>query len=249
MGNHYAKQRPPVTAAAPASQNTGTLLDELRAELPGDFPLGGRLPPRPGPRPSLTGFDPAKVNSVTDLPPRIILGDLDPARCAFSDAGWSACWQGLEPDTQFVMSYASATGVYRIEQTWCGVNGGLAMGRHPTPPITMIGQMYEGFPEAWDTHAKQCLERDYQLTYLAHPRDRPNHCYLPDGPFFQIAIPAPAQDLRRVGDPRARRHGVDAVAHAGERACPSAIPGGQLRRRQGTRVGHRPDGSVFPLGA
>ena len=49
MGNHYAKQRPPMTAAAPACQDVGTLLDNLRAELPDDFSLGIRLPPRPGP--------------------------------------------------------------------------------------------------------------------------------------------------------------------------------------------------------
>ena len=95
MGNHHATQRPPVTAAAPARQDVGTLLDELRAELPGDFLLGARLPPRPGPRPSLTDCDPAKVKALTDLPPRLILGDLDPTRCAFNDAGWSARWQGL----------------------------------------------------------------------------------------------------------------------------------------------------------
>ena len=103
---------------------TSSLLDR-QAELPRSVPLFRYAPER---RPfSLRDWGPTHVQSAQDLPPYLILGNLNPSTFAQSAAGWSARWQGTEGDTYFDVAYKAETQRWEIRQTWCGLNGGFSV--------------------------------------------------------------------------------------------------------------------------
>ena len=70
---------------------------QQQAEAPLSIHLLRYLPQRRGF--NWRALDPAAIRSAGDLPPYLILGELDEASFKRSDEGWSARWQGTEPDT------------------------------------------------------------------------------------------------------------------------------------------------------
>lgn len=74
-------------------------LPERLSELPRSVHLFRHTPARA--RFSWEEWDPALVRSAGDLPPYLVLGDLDPTSFLHSANGWSARWQGTEDDTHF----------------------------------------------------------------------------------------------------------------------------------------------------
>ena len=172
-------------------------LDDFRSGLPRVIALARHNPNRR--EFSTNGFDPRSVVSVTDLPPYLILGDLDESRCQFSASGWRARWCTLENDTHFDVTYKVQEHRYEIGQTWRGVNGGLAVYDARLPLSLVIAQgLYHEFPVGWDSRAKDLLEGRYQLSYVGHQKGWASICSIPDGASRVIAFPVAAGGLRSV---------------------------------------------------
>lgn len=156
--------------------------------------------------PQRTGFawrswNPSSVKSARDLPPYLILGPLDEDSVEISCCGWSALWQGTEPDTRFEITYSEDAQRYEIRQEWCGIDGGFCIYSSAIPLDTLIPQaLYAGFPRKWDAQAKTTLEQKYQLTYVEQPEGTTFFCGIPDGAFKTIAIPVSVNNMRRSRD-------------------------------------------------
>lgn len=171
-------------------------IDQLNAQLPKTIELGRYVPKRV--EFSTNTFDPLAVRDPIDLPPYLILGNLDPASAHISEGEWSARWQGLTSDTYFQIRFKADNSRYEIAQSWKGVDGGFCFHSGRVPLQKVIADLYTEFPSEWDAKAKEVFEHQYQLTYIGHQRDFANFCGVPDGPFMTIAIPLHAQSLRTV---------------------------------------------------
>lgn len=138
---------------------------------------------------------------AADLPPYLILGDMDPTSFKKSAQGWSARWQGSESDTHFDVEFQAAEHEYRLRQTWRGLDGGYSMCPARMPLDRLIYQMlYLEFPSSWDHAAKQLLEERFQVTVVEQPEDADSFCGMPDGAFRTIAFPVAIKNLRVVRD-------------------------------------------------
>lgn len=181
------------------SSPLGSILAELRSRLPRTIGLGRHIPERR--EFCFDAFDPANVDSVSDLPPYLILGELDVASCHFSSTGWAARWQGRDCDTHFDVTYKRKEHRFEIRQIWCGLDGGFSTYPASVPLPKLIGMtLYMEFPEIWDTKAKEVFENRYQLTYISHQPDCASPCFIPDGAFKTIAFPIGAYSLKSVFD-------------------------------------------------
>jgi hypothetical protein len=150
---------------------------------------------------STNSFNPSNVRSVSDLPPYLILGELDRAACQFSNAGWNARWQGCEDNTHFDVRYKAMESRFEIQQTWQGYDGGFSTSSASIPLSNLIGEaLYAEFPSSWDDKAKEILQNRYQLAYMEHPKRAFSICYMPDGAFRMIALPIGIRNLRHVSD-------------------------------------------------
>ena len=146
-------------------------------------------------------LDPAAIRSSGDLPPYLILGELDEASFKCSDEGWSARWQGTEPDTWFELAYEAAGQQWVAEDRWRGITGTITTYKTRIPLPVVIGQaMYGWFPENWDRAAKALLEASYQLQVIEPKKGAPSMCGIPDGPARTIAFPIAVSDLRGFRD-------------------------------------------------
>ena len=173
-----------------------TLL-ERQAELPPSIQLFRYWPSRASF--SWANFDPARVDSVEKLPPYLILGDLDPESCTFSPQGWSAVWQGTEPQTHFDVRYLADDGRFEIRQTWRDVEGGFSTYPARVTLERIIAEtLYMRFPGDWDSSAKMDFERRFQLHYVEQIENTVDFCGIPDGVFRTIAVPIAIKDLRSV---------------------------------------------------
>ena len=146
-------------------------------------------------------WDPTKVRVAADLPPYLILGDLDPTSFTKSAEGWSAMWQGSESDTHFDVEYQATEHRYQLRQTWQGLDGGYSICPARIPLDKLIFEtLYVQFPSNWDHAAKQGLEERFQVTVVAQPKDAYSFCGMPDGAFRTIAFPVAIKNLRLVRD-------------------------------------------------
>ena len=142
---------------------------------------------------------PSQVRTPDDLPPYLILGELDVDSLNISASGWSAIWQGAEPSTQFQVTYLADKSRYELRQTWRGVDGGFSTYPSRIPLNKLIPQtLYMQFPSSWDREAKEALEQKFQLTYVEQPKEAVSFCGIPDGAFITIAFPLAIRNLRPV---------------------------------------------------
>jgi hypothetical protein len=144
-------------------------------------------------------WGPELVLSISDLPQYLVLGGIDSSQFQLSSDGWFARWQGNEDDTYFDVTYKAKEKRWEVQQTWCGIDGGLS--RYPAhiPLDKLIAQaLYMQFPSSWDRSAKTRLEKDYQLTLIEQPQNGYNLFGLPDGAFRTIVFPISVRNLRRV---------------------------------------------------
>lgn len=175
---------------------TSSLL-ERQLELPSYVPLFRYAPERA--HFSWQNWDPALVRCAANLPPYLILGNLDRSTFAQSTDGWSARWQGTEPDTHFDVAYKVDTRRWEIRQTWCGVDGGFSIFPAEVPLDKVIAQaLYTQFPRDWDRAAKLQLESAYQVTVVEQPENAYTFCGIPDGAFRTILFPIAVRNLRPV---------------------------------------------------
>lgn len=170
-----------------------------QAELPKSIQLFRHAPNRD--RFPWKQWDPTKVRVAADLPPYLILGDLDATSFTRSEQGWSATWQGSESGTHFHVGYEATEHRYQLRQTWQGLDGGFSIcpARIPLDKL-ILETLYEQFPSNWDHAAKQGLEERFQITFVEQPRDAYSFCGMPDGAFRTIAFPVAIKNLRPVRD-------------------------------------------------
>ena len=149
-------------------------------------------------------FSPSAVRSAKDLPPYLILGELDHESFTVTSDGWSATWQGTEEETQFKLKYSRAESRYDIHQTWDGINGGFSICPEKIGLKKFILQaLYFQFPNQWDSQAKKRLEAKYQITYCEQPENLASFCGMPDGAFRTIAFPVGVRNIgKRSMNPR-----------------------------------------------
>lgn len=146
---------------------------------------------------SLKDFDPKVVRSVKDLPPYLLMGDLDEATFQWSQGNWSARWQGVEANTFLAIDYDLTRAHYVIEQRWQGIHGGTSNYSDRVPLTVILGQALNcEFPQKWDQKALADSQLRYKLTFLPHTNDVPSLLGLPDGFFTTIAIPIHVSQLR-----------------------------------------------------
>lgn len=168
-----------------------------QSELPRSVPLFRYAPDRV--RFSWRDWDPALVRSGADLPPYLILGDLDPSTFEQSAGGWSARWQGTEHDTHLEVAYKADTSRWEIRQTWCGLDGGFSLFPARMSLDKVIAQaVYTQFPRNWDGAAKSQLESAYQVTVVEQLENAYTFCGIPDGAFRTIIFPIAVRNLRPV---------------------------------------------------
>jgi hypothetical protein len=169
---------------------------EPQSKLPRSIPLFRFVPARD--EFSFRDWNPSLVLCADDLPPYLILGNLERStfeRCA---GGWSARWQGTEADTHFDVAYVVDTDHWAARQTWRGIDGGCSFFRGCTPLETVIGRgLYAPFPHAWDDAAKSHVESSYQATVVGQQHGgRYAICGIPDGALRSIMFPVAVRNLR-----------------------------------------------------
>ena len=111
-----------------------------QSELPRSVPLFRYAPDR-APF-SWRDWNPNLVRSAADIPPYLILGDLDASTFENSAGGWSARWQGTEDDTYLDATDKAKAGCWEMQ-----------------------------FPSNWDREARSRLQSDYQLTVIEQPEN------------------------------------------------------------------------------
>jgi hypothetical protein len=169
--------------------------ETLSSYLPRHIPLGMSAPERRSF--SQQHFSPATVYTTSDLPPYLILGELDPDSFNLDDSGWRARWRGSEDNTYLDVAFKAAVSRYEIGQSWLGISGSISFVPANVPLAdAILRTLYVEFPEAWDTHARKYLETSYQLSYAGNKRGMYTASYFPDGAFRVIAIPVATRELR-----------------------------------------------------
>jgi hypothetical protein len=170
-------------------------LADIQRELPRSVPLYRYLPQRRFFR--WRGWDPSTVRGVSDLPPYLILGNLDPYSFELSRDGWSARWQGTEADTHIDVAYTAQGQRWEVRQTWCGLDGGFSTYPARIPLEQVIGEsLYLKFPPLWDSEAKSGIEAAYQLTVIQEPEGALTFFGNPDGAFRTVLFPVAVRNLR-----------------------------------------------------
>ena len=148
---------------------------------------------------SWNNWSPELVRSVSDLPQYLVLGGIDASTFHLTSDGWFARWQGTEDDTHFDVTYKASEKRWEVQQTWCGIDGGLSRYPSKIPLDKLIAQtLYMQFPSSWDRVAKSRLEKEYQLTLVEQPENSYNLFGLPDGAFRTIVFPVSVRNLRPV---------------------------------------------------
>jgi hypothetical protein len=168
-----------------------------QSELPDIVPLLRYAPSRSNH--TWKDWEPALVRSVSDLPQYLVLGSIDPTTFQLSSEGWFARWQGTENDTHLEVAYKAKQRRWEVQQTWCGIDGGLSRYPSQIPLDKLIAQtLYMQFPTSWDRAAKSRLENDYQLTLIEQSQNGYNLFGLPDGAFRTIIFPISVGNIRPV---------------------------------------------------
>jgi hypothetical protein len=179
--------------------------EDLSKGLPPVIGLPRCLPVRPACRKTPLG----EVLVPDELPPYLLLGNLDRGTFQSSEAGWSARWIGDAPETYVDAKYDRGQRQLDLRQVWRGIDGGYSnttaddFGR-------AIQLLYLRFPESWDSAMAKRLEASYRLKYAAQQTDEVGFTGIPDGGFKTICVPVPVRQLAELhrcfedmsGDPR-----------------------------------------------
>lgn len=185
------------------------VLETNLGPLPQFVPLVRHVPSRV--RFDWKRFNPAAVATAGDLPGYLVLGPQDEDAFARNHDGWHATWRTTDDSDGWLrIGFNPSTGLYRLQQSWRGIDGGFSQfpGRMQLDQILGHG-LYQQFPASWDATAKGLLEATHQLTYFPQPAKAVAFFGVPDGAFRTIAFIATAKNLRPM---RAWLH--DAIATA-----------------------------------
>lgn len=174
------------------------VLKTKQGVLPRFVPLVRHVPSRV--RFDWKRFNPAAVTSATDLPRYLLLGPQDEDAFVRDHDGWQATWRTTDDSDGWLrIGFNPSTGLYRLQQSWRGIDGGFSQfpGRMQLDQILGLG-LYQQFPASWDSATKDLLEATYQLTYFPQPAKAVAFFGVPDGAFRTIAFIATAKNLRPI---------------------------------------------------
>lgn len=140
----------------------------------------------------------AAVRTPGDLPPYLILGNLDEDTFRVSSSGWSARWQGSEQETYFEANFIADQTRYEFHQIWRGIDGGYGFcSSEASPEEAVVRCPFLKLPPAWESALKTELEGKYHLSFIERPEKIVTPFCSPDGFFFTIAFPVAVHDIRR----------------------------------------------------
>ena len=145
-------------------------------------------------------LNPAMVTRATDLPRYLILGPMDEDAFKRDSDGWEATWRTTDDSDGWLrIGFKASSGLYRLQQSWRGTDGGLSQfpARMQLDQILAQG-LYLSFPQSWDSSMKALLEARYQLGYVPQPAEAYAFFGVPDGAFRTIAFIATAKNLRPI---------------------------------------------------
>ena len=168
-------------------------LNQRNTEL--DF---GFLPIGLSARPFDDAFKPpAGVIRAGDLPSRLFIGSLEPSSFISNDRYWSARYTDADPGTQLLLRYDRAANLLETQFFWHGISGLATLGPGDDWKDLHL-KMATGFPLAWQQHAGDTIEREFNARYLPERDNRQLMIGLPDGLFRSILIPVPVSALMRL---------------------------------------------------
>lgn len=164
---------------------------ELLKDLPDLIALPRYVPERPSYR--KTALE--QVRSPEELPPYMLLGQLDRRTFRSTEDEWAARWVGERSDTYVEARVDRSKRWLELSQTWRGLYGGTSY-----MPADGFGRavqgLYMGFPALWDNEAKARLEEQYWLKYLRQDKESLSMAGVPDGGFKTICVPLPVYRLQ-----------------------------------------------------
>ena len=147
-------------------------------------------------------FNPDDVKSPTDLPPCLVMGQLDESSFTRDANEWKASWRSRGSCTsRLEMSYNFRRRLYTLVQSWNGIDGGLGQYLAHAPLGQIVAKaLYLRFPRTWDTEAKRLVEERYQVRYLPQPKGTTEFFGVPDGAARTVAFMTIARNLRPIRD-------------------------------------------------
>ena len=141
----------------------------------------------------------AAVRTPTDLPPYLILGNLDENTFRVSSSGWSARWQGLEDNTYFDATFKADHTRYEFHQVWQGIDGSCGFcSSEASPEEAVVRCPFLKLSPTWESALKTEIERKYHLSFVERPEEMVTPFYSPDGFFFTITFPAAVREVRQI---------------------------------------------------
>jgi len=141
----------------------------------------------------------AAVRTPADLPPYLVLGNLDENTFRLSSSGWSARWRGSEEETYFEANFIADQKRYEFHQIWRGMDGGFGhCSSEASPEEAVVKCPFVRLSPTWESALKTELELKYHLSFVERPEDMVTPFYSPDGFFFTIAFPAAVCEIRQI---------------------------------------------------
>lgn len=141
-------------------------------------------------RPSCGGL--AGVRRASDLPSRLIFGDLDESSFKVFAEGWQAAYRDGSGN---VLELSVSGRRFSAKPTFLGARG-LSCG--PVDPPRAFGELLNLGAPQWNARLKEHLEARYPITVPELDADQPSVLYIPDGWLRTILIPVAPEQLPRL---------------------------------------------------
>lgn len=129
---------------------------------------------------------------ASDLPSRLIFGDLNELSFKSTPEGWEATYDD-DSGNGLVLSVSGRR--FSARPTFLGASG-LSCG--PLDPPRAFGELLNLGISQWQARLKNHLEAHYPVTVFDHNRDQPSVLYLPDGWLHTILVPVAPECLPRL---------------------------------------------------
>jgi len=163
--------------------------NEMKSEYPDFIPLGTVLKPIPNYSPS-----PSDVKSVSDLPKRLFIGDINPNSFSIDKNGWRIEYIDKEIDSILKMKFENST--ITLQQQFEGIDGGLTTISDADSFVKIISQL-PIVPYKWEEHCQKSFENEYNLHYIIQNSEDWTIVGFPDGILKTIVCPLTIGGLRK----------------------------------------------------
>lgn len=138
---------------------------------------------------------PAEVKSATDLPSRLLLGDLVPESFKVQKKGWSAEWR--DRDGHWAR-YRHAGNLSSLELAYAGEE---LVNLISPERFADLGRIVQNIhPGTWMAKLAETAEARYNLRVFPHREEDAVGAEFPDGHLLSLVMPVPAQSLMALYD-------------------------------------------------